>query len=59
MNKRAWEQAYSAGRFARQAARGRDKCPMYGITPDAAGLRDRWREDWDDEDRARKKGQAK
>lgn len=58
MNRRQWDQAYSAGRFARQASRDRNSCPMYGITPDATQLRERWRQGWDDEDRERRKGRG-
>lgn len=54
MTKREWEQAYSAGRFARQAARGRNTCPMYGINREDETLRERWRQGWDDEDHARR-----
>lgn len=48
------EQAYSAARYARQASRARDTCPMYGITRDAEELRESWRNGWDDEDREQK-----
>ncbi|KAF1698336.1 hypothetical protein CSC62_05350 [Pseudoxanthomonas jiangsuensis] len=52
------DHAYEAGRYARQAARGRDTCPRYGITPDARQEVDRWRQGWDDQDREMA-GQAK
>lgn len=53
MSKPTPEQANQAGRYARQASRGRDTCPRYGITPDARVLRDQWYAGWDAEDRAR------
>lgn len=53
VDRRQWDQAYQAGRFARQAARGIDTCPRYGITPDARLLVERWKEGWADEDRVR------
>jgi len=51
---RELEQAYNAGRYARQASRDRNTCPMYGITPDAGELRERWRQGWDDQDSTRR-----
>lgn len=47
------DQAYQAGQFARQAGRGREACPRYGITPDARALRVQWQAGWDAEDRDR------
>jgi len=43
--------AYQAGRYARQAARGLDTCPRYGITPEARQEVAEWRRGWNDQDR--------
>lgn len=42
---------YQAGRYARQAARGQDTCPHYGIHPEAREQVAEWRRGWADEDR--------
>jgi hypothetical protein len=44
--------SYQAGRYARQAARGEDSCPRYGIHPEARQQVAEWRRGWRDEDRA-------
>lgn len=48
------EHAIEAGGYARQASRGREACPRYGITEDARELRDAWLRGWDAEDRKRR-----
>jgi len=55
LDRQQWDRTYAAGRSARQAGRGIDTCPRYGITPDARLLVERWKEGWDDEDQARAK----
>ena len=47
----ALQQAFEAGQFARQAARERGTCPLYGITPPDDELRKRWYAGWDQQDR--------
>lgn len=54
VDRRQWEQAYASGRFARQAGRGIDACPRFGITPEAQQLVERWKSGWEDEDQKRK-----
>lgn len=43
--------AYQAGRYARQAGRGLESCPRYGITPEARQEVAQWRRGWEDQDR--------
>lgn len=39
------------GRWAREAGRGINSCPGYGITDEAAGQRTEWRAGWSERDR--------
>ena len=39
------------GRWAREAGRGINSCPGYGITDEAAGQRTEWRAGWNERDR--------
>jgi len=43
--------AYQAGRYARQAGRGLESCPRYGITPESRDEARAWQQGWHDEDR--------
>lgn len=40
------EEAYQAGRWAREAGRGIDSCPEYGQGERAYQARKAWREGW-------------
>lgn len=49
------EQAYQAGRWAREANRPPSSCPMYAMGDDRMLLREAWRKGWADQDREEKK----
>lgn len=54
MTRQRFEQARIAGQTARQAGRGRDKCPLYGMGEESQKLREAWYEGWDEADSERK-----
>lgn len=54
MDQRKYEQARIAGQTARQAGRGRDKCPLYGMGAESQKLREAWYAGWDAADDERK-----
>lgn len=49
------DQAYQAGRHARERGAGESDGPKYGILPEDAERRKKWREVWRDEDSQRRK----
>lgn len=49
------DQAYQAGRHARERGAGELDNPLYGIIPDSVELRKKWREGWRFEDAQRRK----
>lgn len=49
------EQAYKAGRYARERGGGEFDGPKYGILPEDAERRKKWREGWRAEDAQRSK----
>jgi len=53
INQQRYEQAREAGRRARQAGKGRDDGPRYGIIADDRALREAWVMGWDAEDQER------
>ena len=48
-----------AGRYARQAGRGIDTCPLFGITPEARLEVRAWQEGWMEEDRKHPRPQSR
>lgn len=51
----AHDQAYKAGRNARERGKGEFEGPRYGMGEAEAVLRDRWRKGWRDKDAEMKK----
>lgn len=53
------DQAYQAGRYARERGAPESDGPKYGILPEDAERRKKWREGWRAEDAQRSKKSAK
>lgn len=53
------DQAYQAGRYARERGAPESDSPKYGILPEDAERRKKWREGWRAEDAQRSKKSAK
>lgn len=53
LNQQQYDQAFEAGRRARQAGKPRDGGPLYAMGADGYELRQRWQEGWDAEDQDR------
>ena len=49
------DQAYQAGRWAREANRPPSSCPMYAMGDDGMKLREGWRKGWAEADRELRK----
>lgn len=45
------DQAYQAGRWAREAGRSPASCPMYAMGDEGMRLREAWRKGWAEQDR--------
>lgn len=48
------DQAYQAGRYARERGAPESDSPKYGILPEDAERRNKWREGWTYENKKRK-----
>lgn len=50
--------AHQAGRWMREAAKGRESVPMYEMGPDGHELRKAWQAGWDERDSEIKRERA-
>ena len=55
MSRITTDDAYQAGRWARESRRDLSRCPMYEMGDNGQKLREAWRKGWMDQDREERK----